>query len=67
MPDKPTNDLIVHNGTVLTLNPAFDVIADAVVVIRDGRIARVCSKHVLEAWPVAGKTLDARGGIILPG
>lgn len=68
MPPQETScDLVVCNGTALTLNDRFDVICDAVVCITKGRITRVCSKTDFEPLPDHVDTLDARGGIIMPG
>ncbi|MFP4225347.1 MAG: amidohydrolase family protein [Desulfobacterales bacterium] len=60
-------DRIIYNGCVITVNPAFDIIYDGMVAIRDGRIARVEKKpsdfdaYETDDW------VDAAGGLILPG
>src|SRR4051795_12828871 len=54
--------LLIRGGTVLTLNDAWDVV-DGDVSIRDGRIAAIGAN-------LAGhhdRTIDARGGYVLPG
>src|SRR3954454_14256222 len=56
------SSLLIRGGTVLTLNDAWDVV-DGDVSIRDGRIAAIGAN-------LAGhhdRTIDARGGYVLPG
>lgn len=62
-----TYDMLVHNGTVVTANAAGDVLGDGWVAIQDGRIARVASRAERVALPPALETIDAGGGIVLPG
>src|SRR3954471_6706220 len=56
------SSLLIRGGTVLTLNDAWDVVVGD-VSIRDGRIAAIganlCGRH--------DRTIDARGGYVLPG
>ena len=64
MPEDKTYDILVHNGTVLTVNRTFDVLEKGLVCMADGRLERVeaeASGHVL---PSARQIIDARGGII---
>ena len=60
-------DLVVHNGTVLTVNPAFDTIEDGIVCIRDGKIENLFPRKDDSPLPEAQEFLDAKGGIIMPG
>jgi len=60
-------DLVVHNGTVLTVNPAFDTIEDGIVCIRDGKIENLFPHQDDSPLPEAREFLDAKGGIIMPG
>ena len=60
-------DLVVHNGTVLTVNPAFDTIEDGVVCIRDGKIETLFPRKDDSPLPQAREFLDAKGGLIMPG
>lgn len=58
-------DLVIENGTVLTMDSEGTVIEQGFVAVRDDTITEVAS---LESAPIeAGKRIDARGGIILPG
>lgn len=60
-------DLIVHNATVVTVNPAFDIIADGAVCIRDGVIDEIRKCGAATELPPAAELLDACGGIVMPG
>ena len=60
-------DLVVHNGTVLTVNPAFDTIEDGIVCIRDGKIENLFPHQDDSPLPEAREFLDAKGGLIMPG
>jgi 5-methylthioadenosine/S-adenosylhomocysteine deaminase len=60
-------DLIVQNGTVVTVDRERRVIADGAVAIRDGRIVAVGRRGEVSGAHRARQTLDAGGGIVLPG
>ena len=62
-----TFDLIVHNGTLITVNPAFETIEAGMVCIKDGRIKRIEAKPVNLPLPSADEIIDAKGGLIMPG
>src|SRR5689334_10869632 len=57
-------ELLVVNGTVVTLGPHREVLPGAQVLIRDGRIVGVGKR--LRAGRQA-KRLDAEGAAVLPG
>lgn len=59
-------DLVITNGTVVTMNDRKDLIDGGVVVIRDAKIVAV-GPAALAAKFTAAKTIDARGGIVMPG
>lgn len=69
-PDSSSNgmpaDLIIKNGTVLTMNADKDVIQAGVVVIKDKRIVAVGSDELLATYS-SNDTIDAEGGIVMPG
>ena len=67
MPDTPNYDLLIHNGTVVTVNAAFDVIADGQVGIKDGKIEFVRAADSAGRLAEAETEIDAQGGIIMPG
>lgn len=58
-------DLLLTNGTVVTMNREREVLAGADVLIQDGRIARVGRK--LKARGAALRVLDVGGQVVLPG
>jgi 5-methylthioadenosine/S-adenosylhomocysteine deaminase len=60
-------DLVVQNGTVVTVDSDRRVIADGAVAIRDGRIVAVGPRGEVRAGRTSKETLDAGGGLILPG
>jgi 5-methylthioadenosine/S-adenosylhomocysteine deaminase len=60
-------DLIVQNGTVVTVDGGRRVIADGAVAIRDGRIVAVGARAEVRPGHTARETLDAGGGLVLPG
>ena len=61
------SDLIIHNAVVITVNPAFDIIDDGVVCIKDGVFYLVerC-KNGISKYP-SEEYIDADGGIVMPG
>ncbi len=59
-------DLVITHGTVVTMNDKKDVIENGVVVIRDAKLVAIGSAS-LAAQFTAKKTIDARGGIVMPG
>jgi 5-methylthioadenosine/S-adenosylhomocysteine deaminase len=62
----PVADLLIAPGTVLTMDPAGRVLPDGFVAVTGGRIAAVGGPEEARAW-TAPRTLDAGGGLILPG
>jgi 5-methylthioadenosine/S-adenosylhomocysteine deaminase len=59
-------DIVLHNCTVLTVNPNFDVIEDGIVCIRDSLIKKIQTR-IEDDLPPAQKKIDARGAIVMPG
>lgn len=60
-------DIVIHNGIIVTMNPGFDVIPDGLIGIKNGKIEQVSAKPAGGALPNAKETIDASGGIIMPG
>ncbi|WP_373499380.1 amidohydrolase family protein [Desulfococcus sp.] len=60
-------DLIIHNGTLITVNAGFDIIPNGIVCVRNGTIAEVSERVAGAPLPPAAETIDARGGIVMPG
>jgi 5-methylthioadenosine/S-adenosylhomocysteine deaminase len=62
-----TVDLVVSNGTVVTVDAARRVIADGAVAIDQGRLVGVDGRAAIEGRFRGRETLDAGGGLVLPG
>ena len=60
-------DIIIHNGTIVTVNPDFDIIKDGIVCIKKGRLERIEPRSAGSLIPEANEIIDAKGGIIMPG
>jgi len=60
-------DIVIHNSTIVTVNPDFDIIEDGIVCIKNGRLERVESRNASYLIPEAKEIIDAKGGIIMPG
>lgn len=56
-------DVVVTNGTVLPIDPEGTIIRGGFVAVTDDRISEVGSGQT----PQAKRTIDAAGGIIMPG
>ena len=59
-------DCLIRNGTLLTMDAADTSIDSGCVAVKNGRIVELGSDEPLQSRP-AKETLDARGGIIMPG
>ncbi len=61
-------DIVIHNGTVLTVDDQFTILENGLICIVDGRIVRIAPISSDDRpIPDAKKVIDAAGGIILPG
>jgi len=60
-------DTLIVNGILVTVNPDFETIENGWVGIKDGRIARVQPHRPGYLLPSAIETVDAKGGIVMPG
>jgi len=60
-------EVVIHNGMVVTMNAGFDVIPDGLVCINGDKIEAVSAKPADAGLPDAEATIDATGGIIMPG
>jgi 5-methylthioadenosine/S-adenosylhomocysteine deaminase len=57
-------DILIHNGMILTMDPLLQVISDGMIAIRKDTITYVGPKTASMTGAV---TIDAGGGIVLPG
>jgi 5-methylthioadenosine/S-adenosylhomocysteine deaminase len=62
-----TVDLVVRNGTLVTVDAERRVISGGAVAVDGGRILAVGPAAVVEAGFRGRDTLDARGGLVIPG
>ncbi len=60
-------DLIIHNGTAVTVNDRFDIIDQALICVRKGVIEAIDTTAGGTGLPAARKVVNAGGGIIMPG
>ncbi|MFH1673294.1 MAG: amidohydrolase family protein, partial [Pseudomonadota bacterium] len=60
-------DLLIHNGTVITMNPDLDVLDKGFIGVSSGVIKEVAPQRDDASLPKARESIDARGGIIMPG
>ena len=60
-------DLVIHNGILVTVNPDFDIIQDGILCVQNGRIAAIADRCAIGRRPSCRKTIDAGGGIVMPG
>ena len=60
-------DIVIHNGIIVTVNPDFDIMDDGLVCVKDGKLKQVEAGYGGRPLPEARETIDAGGGIIMPG
>jgi 5-methylthioadenosine/S-adenosylhomocysteine deaminase len=66
--DPPrTVDLLVRHGTIVTVDRDRRVIADGAIAVEGGKIVEVGKAAEIEARVRAKETLDAGGGLVIPG
>ena len=61
------NNLLITNGTLITLGAENRVIASGAVYIEDGKIVAVGTDDVLIKQYPQAERLDAQGKVIMPG
>jgi len=62
-----TYDLVIHNGTIVTVNASFEIIPNGLLCIKAGKIQRIESIPSNKSLPPAKESIDAAGGLIMPG
>ena len=60
-------DMILSNGTVITMNEDLEVFPQGAVVIKDGQIVAVGPAAALSGEYEAEQTIDCAGQVIMPG
>jgi 5-methylthioadenosine/S-adenosylhomocysteine deaminase len=62
-----TYDLVIHNGTIVTVNRRFDIITDGLLCVKDGKLECLETIAANQSLPAATETINADGGLIMPG
>jgi 5-methylthioadenosine/S-adenosylhomocysteine deaminase len=60
-------DTLIHNAVILTCNPHFDILPRGWVSVSRGRIQGLGPEPYPDGLSAARESIDARGGIVLPG
>ncbi len=60
-------DLLIYNGTILTVNSKFDIIENGFICVKNGKLERIESCGQKEVFPEATEVIDAKGCIVMPG
>ncbi|MDH3357693.1 MAG: amidohydrolase family protein, partial [Desulfobacteraceae bacterium] len=61
------HSIVIHNGTIITMNSDFDIINNGVLCIKNDKLAKIEPLKSDAPLPEGEKIIDARGGIIMPG
>jgi 5-methylthioadenosine/S-adenosylhomocysteine deaminase len=64
---KEKADLLISGGTVVTMDASRTILEDGAVAVKADTIVAVGPRSELEARYAAKQTIDARGGLVLPG
>jgi 5-methylthioadenosine/S-adenosylhomocysteine deaminase len=65
---EPTRATLITNAIVVTMNDDHDVLFDGAVLVEGDRITGVGNEHEVRATaPEGAATLDAGGGVVMPG
>ena len=62
-----TFDTVIHGGTIITMNPAADIIANGVICVQDGKIEAIDFLADMDNLPDGKVVVDAAGCLIMPG
>ncbi len=60
-------DLVIHDATIVTVNASFEIIPDGLLCIKAGKIQRIEPMPSNKSLPAAKESIDAAGGLIMPG
>jgi 5-methylthioadenosine/S-adenosylhomocysteine deaminase len=60
-------DLVIHNGTIVTVNEAFEIIPDGLLCAKAGKLECIEPLDDSQSIPAADETIDAGGGLVMPG
>jgi 5-methylthioadenosine/S-adenosylhomocysteine deaminase len=62
-----TYDLVIHNGTLVTVNESFDIISNGLLCVKAGKLERVETLPAHQTPPAATEIINADGGLVMPG
>lgn len=65
--DRENVDLLIAGGAIITMNDRLEVLDDGAVAIKGDRIVAVGAAESLQARYTAGRTIDARDQLVMPG
>jgi 5-methylthioadenosine/S-adenosylhomocysteine deaminase len=65
--EKTTVDLLVTGGIIVTMDGPRRILEDGAVAVKGDEILAVASRAELESKYQPATTIDARGGLVLPG
>jgi 5-methylthioadenosine/S-adenosylhomocysteine deaminase len=60
-------DLVIHNGTIVTVNDSFEIIPNGLLCVKAGKLQHVEALAGNQSLPAADETIDAGGGLVMPG
>ena len=60
-------DIVIHNGRLITVNSKFDIIDNGIICVKDTKIEKITKSESAKPLPTAKLSIDAKGGLILPG
>ena len=60
-------DLVIHNGTIVTVNDSFEIIPNGLICVKGGKLERVENMAGNQPPPGADEIIDADGGLVMPG
>jgi len=60
-------DTVIHNCTIITVNPEFDILKHGIICIKKGRLEQITTKDQDQKLPDAKQVIDVKDGIVMPG
>jgi 5-methylthioadenosine/S-adenosylhomocysteine deaminase len=64
---KEKADLLISGGTIVTMDASRAILENGAVAVKGDTIVAVGARGEIEAKYIAAQTIDAKGGLILPG
>jgi len=60
-------DTVIHNCTIITVNPESEIIEYGIICIKNGRLEQISTQNHDQELPDSNDVIDAKGGIVMPG